>query len=321
MSDGFDPLWGGDDDDNDEQSEAQDSDPLPGYDGTDEADESDWFDDISQRIDDSDADERIAEVGSRAWARTKQILGQRRTQLVLGAIGAVGFGVVLTVTAGVLYGLLSGVATGVGLIGGLAAPWVYVRVMRSPAFGSTLATAFFILAQLTFGAGAVVRREDGRYEWRRLQQDDGGLYAELSVGRRVDINGDIDELPSLAWAPVAVVEERTEKSLDHIRAKPEEWTGERPDPARGVSGTIETPLGGDDGVAADGGSTDGWRINASKLERWCRGTADSEPVRAGLRKALEEEGGQQQLSELYLMIGAGVLLVFGFGMTSIAMLL
>jgi hypothetical protein len=266
-------------------------------------------------------DGRIGDAGSRAWARTKRILSQRRTQLALGAIGAIGFGIVLTITAGLLYGLLSGVATGVGLIGGLAAPWIYVRVMRSPAFGSTLATAFYILAQLTFGAGAIVRREDGRYEWRRLQQDDGGLYAELSVGRRVDIDGDIDELPSLAWAPVAIVEERTEQSMAHITADPEEWSEERPDPARGVTGNIETPLGGDSDVAADGGEVDGWRINAAKLERWCRGTADSEPVRAGLRKALEEEGGQQQLSELYLMIGAGVLLVFGFGMTSAVMLL
>lgn len=288
---------------------------------SDDGDDSSWLDDITQRINDSDADERIADAWSRAWARTKHQLSQRRTQLALGALGAVGFGIVLTITAGALYGLLSGIATAVGLLGGLAAPWIYVRVMRSPAFGSTLATAFFILAQLTFGAGAIVRREDGRYEWRRLQQDSDGLYAELSVGRRVDIDGDIDELPSLAWAPVAIVEERTEQSMAHIAADPEEWSAERPDPARGVTGTIETPLGGDSDVAADGGAVEGWRINAAKLERWCRGTADSEPVRAGLRKALEEEGGQQQLSELYLMIGAGVLLVFGFGMTSAVMLL
>lgn len=285
-----------------------------------DGDDSSWVDDIQQRIADSDADDRVAEAGSRTWARTKQILSQRRTQLALGAVGVVAFGIALSVTAGALYGWLSGVATAVGLVVGVSAPWSYVRVMRSPAFGSTLATAFFILAQLTYGAGAIVRREDGRYEWRRLRQDSDGLYAKLSVGRRVDIDGDIDELPSLAWAPVAIVEERTEQSMAHIAADPEEWSAERPDPARGVTGTVETPLGGDD-VAADGGAVEGWRINAAKLERWCRGTADSEPVRAGLRKALEEEGGEQQLSEVYLMVGAGTLLVFGFGMTSAVMLL
>lgn len=288
---------------------------------SDDGDDSSWVDDIQQRTADSDADDRNAEAGSRAWARTKQTLAQRRTQLVLGAVGVVAFGIALSVTAGALYGLLSGVATAAGLVVGVSAPWVYVRVMRSPAFGSTLATAFFVLGQLTYGSGAIVRREDGRYEWRRLRQDSDGLYAELSVGRRVDIDGDIDELPSLAWAPVAIVEERTEQSMAHIRADPDEWSAERPDPARGVTGTIETPLGGDSDVAADGGSVEGWRINAAKLERWCRGTADSEPVRAGLRKALEEEGGEQQLSEVYLMVGAGTLLVFGFGMTSAVMLL
>jgi hypothetical protein len=277
-----------------------------------------WWSILRQRAEESDADERAANAGAHAWARTKQFFGTRNVQLAIGALATVAAGIIMTVIAATIYGFLSGIATAIGLIAGVSGPWIYVRVARTPALGGVLSTAFFVLAQLTFGAGAIIRREDGRYEWRRLHDgDEDGLYATLSNGRRVDIDGEINELPTLAWAPVAVVEEHSETALSHILVDEQEWADERPNPRRGSDGTILTPLPSSDGAATDGG---GYRIDSAKLARWCQGSAEAEPVRSGLQKALEEEGGAQQLSQLYLMIGAGVLMIFGFGMTAAVML-
>lgn len=259
--------------------------------------------------DDPDADgenhvqDRLQELAGTAWS----LATSTRAQMVYLASAAVAVAVTLVALAWVFYGVWSGLAVAVGLVLGVSSPWIYVRVMFTPMGKEALGAAFFILAQLTFGAGALVRRRDGTYEWGRLREDHEGLFMRLESGRTVPIDGDRDDLPTVAWAPLAVVEEKTDENMDKFTVD-DSFRTERPDPAD-ADKMVRTPL-----ALADGG--DGWHLDGSKLETWARGTADSELPRNGRRKALEEKGGQQQISQLVTMIGAGVLAVLGFGMTA-----
>lgn len=247
-------------------------------------------------------------------AELKARLTSTKAQLAALAVGAVGLAIVLITVATLFWGLWSGIAVGVGLVLGVAAPWLYVRVLLTPLGKGAFGASFFILAQMTFGSGALVRRQDGTYEWGRLREDDDGLFMRLNCGRRVPIDGDRDDLRSVAWAPLAVVEEKTDRNMEQF-AVDETFRTTRPDPVGDGDDMVRTPL-----ALADGGG-DGWHLDASKLERWARGTGGAELPRHGRRKALEEEGGQQQISQLVTMIGAGVLLVLGFGLTAGVMML
>jgi hypothetical protein len=231
----------------------------------------------------------------------------------LGA-AAVGVGILLAVVAGMVWGLWSGIAVIIGLVLGVSGPWLYVRVLLTPLGKGAFGAAFFILAQLTFGAGALVRRQDGAYEWCRLREDTTGLFARLACGRRVDIAGSRDDLRSVAWAPLAVVEEKTDTNMQQFTVDESTWQTARADPAGDDGKMVETPI-----ALADGG--DGWHLDASKLERWARGSGGAELPREGRRKALEEKGGAQQISQLVTMLGAAVLMVFGFGMGAVVMML
>ncbi len=57
-------------------------------------------------------------------------------------------------------------------------------------------------------------------------------------------------------------------------------------------------------------------VTLAKIQRRIRGSASSTLVRRGRDKALDEAGGQNQLSQLWLMAFAAGLLVVGFGMTA-----
>ena len=241
-------------------------------------------------------------------------LTSTRAQLLYLASGALVLAMALVAVAWSLYGILSGIAVIVGLLVGLSAPWIYVRVMFTPFLKGAFGASFFILGQLTFGAGALVRREDGGYEWGRLREDSAGMFMQLQNGRVVYIDGDRADLPTVAWAPLAVVEEKTEARMSELTVDGEFRTL-RPDPASDQGGQVRTPK-----ALADGGGQ-GWHLDASKLERWSRGTAGSELARNGRRKALEEKGGQQRISQLVTMIGAGVLAIVGFAMTAGVMML
>jgi len=227
-------------------------------------------------------------------------------QLVYLGVAALVAAVVFVAAAWLLYGFLSGVAVVAGLLGGVSAPYIYVRVLFTPAGREPIGAAFFILAQLTFGAGALVRREDGGYEWGRLREDNDGLFMRLESGRCVRIDGDRSSLPTVAWAPLAVTEEKTEENMSQYTVD-DDFQTERADPAADDDVKINTPL-----ALTDGG--DGWHLDASKLETWARGTADSEMPRNGRRKALEETGGEQRISQLVTMIGAGVMAIVGFAL-------
>ena len=225
----------------------------------------------------------------------------------LGALAVVAIGLWVGLTYWALSGWGLGAAVGFALFAliGVVTPWVYVRVLFTPWFKGVLGAAFLILGQLTFGAGALVRRDDGGYEWGKLREDSGGLFATLSNGNRVNIDGDRSDLPSVAWAPLAVVEQKTGRNMARFTVD-DGFATERPDPATGGDETVQTPL-----RITDGGVSD-WHIDASRLERWVHDAAGAELARNGLRKALEEKGGQQQLSQWWLTIMAGGLVVLGF---------
>lgn len=267
--------------------------------------DEDWSDDDHEWPDDEpDAEPDPDPLTARVW----RAVSSTQAQLAYLAVGAVGMAVALVALAWVFYGIWSTIAVAVGLVLGVSTPWVYVRVMFTPLGKDPLGAAFFILGQLTFGAGALVRRRDGTYEWGRLREDVDGLFMRLDSGRRVPIEGSRDDLPTVAWAPLAVVEEKADANMSRFEVDEGGFRTERPDPAD-EDATVHTPL-----ALADGG--DGWHVDASKLETWARGTADSELPRNGRRKALEEKGGEQRISQLVTMIGAAVLAVVGFGMTA-----
>lgn len=225
-------------------------------------------------------------------------------------VGSLFIGLMTTVVAAWGWGLLSALLFVIGGVVGLAMPWFYVRVMKTPVLSESFGVAFLILAQLTFGVGAIVRRDDGIYEWTKLNTEDS--VAVLSDGRRVEVDEDPDELPTLAWAPVAIVEQKTERNMSKFTV--DEWRSERPDPKEHGE-TVKTPL-----AVADGGQ-ESWHVDSSKLERWSRGSDGNGLPRAGLRKAFEEKGGQQQISPWITMIGASVLMVVAFAMTAGVMLI
>ena len=234
----------------------------------------------------------------RAW------FASGRGQLVTLATGAGFLWLGLAAWAASGWGPLAGILFAVCALLGAAAPWLYVRVLLTPAGRGMLGTAFLILAQLTFGAGALVRRANGSYEWGRLREDRDGLFTVLSDGTVVEIDGDRADLPTVAWQPLAVVEAKTESNMSRFTVDASFET-ERPDPAFDDE-TLQTPL-----ALSDGGAN-GWHIDASKLERWTHDAAGADLPRSGLRKALEEKGGEQQLGQLWFTVMAGVLLIVGF---------
>lgn len=259
-----------------------------------------WGDDADGKSSDQDNDDKGADESTLEQVATWLSTTTGQFVLVGSATAVAVIGLILS--SWVLYGLLSGVAVTVGLVVGAVAPWGYVRVMMAPLFKGPLSTAFFILLQLTNNQSALIERADSGYEWRLLRQDDGGLYATLSDGQRVDIDGEVADLKSVAWGMLAVVSQKTERNLGELTV--EEWVEQRPDPVDRES-SVDTPL------VADGGDN-GWHLDASKMERLARGSGGNELARNGRRKALEEKGGQQQLSQLWTSIGAVALLVLGF---------
>jgi hypothetical protein len=237
-----------------------------------------------------------------------ELVSSTKAKIAYVVAGAAVFGVLLVAVAFALYGAWSAIAVAVGGLLGLSAPWVYVRVLFTPLGKGAFGTAFAILGQLTFGEGALCRRQDGGYEWGMLREDAHGLYLRLASGRRVPINADRADLPKVAWAPLAVVEEKTDANMRQFTVD-ETFQTTRPDPTGGDGDVVRTPL-----ALADGGS--GWHLDSAKLERWARDSAGAELARNGRRKAFDESGGEQQISQLVTMIGAAVLAVLGFGMTA-----
>ena len=272
---------------------------------------------MSDRLDEdgAGADDRGPTSGDRAREALQTVdtaLTSTTASMAYLSIVTLGVAGLIVLFAYVLNGLFAAVGAAIGLAIGVSAPWIYVRIFMTPMLKQPFGAAFAILGQLTFGAGALVRRQDGSYEWTILREDEHGLYAIVADGRRVSIDGERSDLPEVAWAPLAIVEEKTDRNMAQFTVD-ETFRTERPDPVS-PGETVQTPL-----ALTDGGQ--GWHLDSSKIERWTRGAGNSDIPRNGRRKALEEHGGQQRISQLVTMLGAGVLLVLGFGMTAVVMML
>ena len=168
-----------------------------------------------------------------------------------------------------------------------------------------------IAAQVAFGRALLARRDDGTYEWTVLRRDGDGYFGRLSDGRIVDIEADRGELFSFGFGRLAVSEQKTERNMD-------EWTVVH------TPGSSEQPVEQRAGVpvtAPRKERADSWLVSLSTIQRAIRGSASSTLVRRGRDKALDEEGGAQQLSQLWIMGFASVLLVLGFVLGYGAMLL
>ena len=92
--------------------------------------------------------------------------------LVLSVIGG------MAITAGMLNGLVAGVAFVVAAIVGIAGPPLAILSLRE-GIPNIAATGLAVAAQIAFQRAALVRRDDGRYEWTALRDrdDDGGFVA------------------------------------------------------------------------------------------------------------------------------------------------
>jgi len=273
-----------------------------------DADDEEGDDTASDEATDGEGDDLTEHIPAVDIDALVAVLTSTKAKISYVVAGAATFGVVLLAAAWALYGAWSAIAVAIGGLIGLSTPWIYVRVLFTPFGKGAFGTAFAILGQLTFGEGALCRRQDGSYEWGMLREDSHGLYLRLKNGRRVPIEADRADLPKVAWAPLAVVEEKTDANMAQYTVD-ETFQTTRPDPTGEGGDVVRTPL-----ALTDGGS--GWHLDSSKLERWARDSAGAELARNGRRKAFEESGGQQQISQLVTMIGAAVLAVLGFGLTA-----
>lgn len=209
----------------------------------------------------------------------------------------------LAATAWVGWGPIAAALFVGGLVGGATAPPAIILSGRE-LIPNIVAVGLAIAAQIAFGAAALVRREDGRHEWTVLRDAPDGFVAELENGRRVHINASDGELFSFGLGDLAVVEEKG-RNLDQFTVVSTPGSSDQPVEQRaGVD--VKPPR-------ADG---NGHLVSLTQIQRVVRGSASSTLVRRGRDKALDEQGGTGQLSELWTMALATVLLVLGFGMTA-----
>jgi hypothetical protein len=221
--------------------------------------------------------------------------------LVLSVIGG------MAITAGMLNGLVAGVAFVVAAILGIAGPPLAILSLRD-GIPNIAATGLAVAAQIAFQRAALVRRDDGRYEWTALRDREGddGFVAQLEDGRAVEIDADDGDLYSFAFGRLAVTEQKTDRNL-------EPWTV----PEGATDGGTDTRAG--IAVAPPQREEGGILVSLATIQRAVRGSASSTLVRRGRDKALDEEGGEGGVSELWTMGFATILLIVGFGMTFVAL--
>jgi len=220
---------------------------------------------------------------------------------VLGLIGGVAY--VAVSGWGILAG---GLFVGALVLGASGAPVAILVFRDGMPLGGLVGQGLAIAAQIAFGKAALVRRDDGRYEWTVLRERDEGYVARLADGREVPIDADDGELYAFGFGRLAVTEQKTEANLRR-------WMV-----AEGASdGGTETRAGIE--VAPPQREHGGILVSLATIQRAVRGSASSTLVRRGRDKALDEEGGEQGVSQLWTMAFATVLLIVGFGMTFLAL--
>jgi len=233
-------------------------------------------------------------------------LPSRRQVRMGGAVAAVAL-LLAAVAAGAFVGwglIAAGAFVGAALVGAFTPPALILAFREG--LPNLVAVGLIIAAQIAFGNAVLVRRADGTYEWTVLRDLDGDTHAELDSGDSVPVDVGRGELFAFGFGRLAVTEEKRELNL-------EPWT--------------VTAVPGDSGQAIDhragvpvapprSEQSDSWLVSLSTIQRAIRGSASSALIRRGRDKALDEKGGQQQLSQLWTMGFATALLIVGFGMTA-----
>jgi hypothetical protein len=295
----------GDTDDADGETDDEDDD--------DEADDgTDWLVTAQQYID------RGREFATRAWAYKPDNMAARSLDAAAGnetkrarwrMVGAVaivlGTIVAMTYVAGALNGTLAGVAfIGTVVLGAVGLPVAIVALREG--LPNITAIGLAIAGQIALGKAALVRRDDGRYEWTVLRESDAGFTAELDDGRTVPIDAEAGDLYAFGFGRLAVVEQKTDANLSR-------WTVAD---AHADGGT-ETRAGFE--IVPPQREDGGRLVSLTTIQRAVRGSSSSTLVDRGHDKALDEEGGEQGVSQLWTMAFATVLLIVGFGMTFVAL--
>jgi hypothetical protein len=210
-------------------------------------------------------------------------------------------------TALLITGLWAAVGFGIALvIGASTLPLLLLLLKDDVPAGNLLGKWMAILAQFTFGGGAVVRTEDGSYEWQRLRETDAGRYAvKLNDGTVLTVKGDPGDLYRFGGQELAIIEEKGENV--------ERFTVAEEPPETAAEATRETRAGMD--IHHPDRRSDGsYLISLKQLAEPAAGSAGPHIARRGREKALEEAGGEQGFSGLWLTLLTGGMAILGFGM-------
>lgn len=238
---------------------------------------------------------------------------RRRNLQMTGVVAAaVAAALALTVVVAIYWSIFAAIAFVTMAAGTAMLPWLTIRLLGSATpFGGIAARGLWILAQLSTRRGGLVRADTGHYEYQPLQSDDDGFFAELDNGDVVRIDGDDGDLYRFAWRPLAISEQKTERNLGPYTVTESEIGVEDENTRETRQGTdIHHP------TRRKRGS---WLLSAARLKNLARGSAGAELVRSGRDKALEEDGGTQQLNPMWTMVIASVMLVFGFVLSFLAL--
>jgi len=228
--------------------------------------------------------------------------------LRIGAAIVLGVTVLLAfaATAAALNGLVAALAFVTAVIVGAGVPLTAVSMLKDDTPGGGLvAPLLAILAQYVFGRGAVVRREDGGYEWTTLRESEDGYRVELADGTEIDVDGDRGDLYRFGGRPLALLEEHG--------ANVEQFAVEEEPPETAAESTRERRAGMDIHHASRL-RDDTFLLSMKKLAQPAEGSAGPQLAQRGRAKALEEAGGQQAISTIWLMVLAGGMAVIGFAM-------
>ena len=226
-----------------------------------------------------------------------------------GAVATVGVLLLaLAAVAWVIWGPLAGGLFVVAAVLGVSGPPLAILMIRE-GVPNLAGVGLVIAAQIAFGQAALVRREDGRYEWTVLRGSSGDYRAQLDDGTNVPIDAARGELFSFGLGKLAVVEQKGRNVDEFTTTHTPGDSDTRVDERAGID--IRPPRREDGGLL----------VTLASIQRRVRGSASSDLVRRGRDKALDEEGGEGQLSQLWTMGFATVLLIVGFAMTAGVMLL
>lgn len=261
--------------------------------------------------DGSDAPDDVEDGDEASGGLREAIAGTAAKRARLRIAGAVAIAAVMLVafaaTALLLNGLFAAVAFVLALVVGVSTPLLAVLIMKDglPA-GGMLGTWLAILGQFVLGKGAVVRREDGGYEWHRLVETADGYGVTLDDGTAIGIDGDRGDLYRFGGRPLALLEEKGRNV--------EQFTVREEPPETAAESTRETRAGVDVHHPERLGS-DTHLVSLKQLAQPAAGSAGPEIARRGREKALEEAGGEQAIGTFWLMVLTGVLAVVGFMLT------